>query len=192
MSVEFSNAYQEILLENLMSVIKQNFMFQTQLKLNEVAIKQKDEVQIQFVELKKQFDDLNNLYNQAKNDLKQTEIYKNKAEQNNTAHEEKSRIQSALNDELKKTAVFQKQLSDKVSEFQKIVSDKEKEISDLKEYILRLESIAPVTKLKKVISPKVFEQKIKVDVEEKNEVAKVETPKIENKLKVKVLDGSSF
>ena len=41
MSVEFSNAYQEILLDNLMSIIKQNFIFQTQLKLAESSGKQK-------------------------------------------------------------------------------------------------------------------------------------------------------
>ena len=35
MSVEFSNTYQEILLDNLVSIIKQNFVFQTQLKLAE-------------------------------------------------------------------------------------------------------------------------------------------------------------
>ncbi len=35
MSVEFSNAYQEILLDNLVAIIKQNFVFQTQLKLAE-------------------------------------------------------------------------------------------------------------------------------------------------------------
>jgi len=39
MSVEFSNAYQEILLDNFNSVIKQNMMFQTQLKMAEEAQK---------------------------------------------------------------------------------------------------------------------------------------------------------
>ena len=39
MSVEFSNAYQEILLDNFNSVIKQNLMFQTQLKMAEEAQK---------------------------------------------------------------------------------------------------------------------------------------------------------
>ena len=42
MSVEFSNAYQEILLDNLMSIIKQNFVFQTQLKMTEDVGKQKN------------------------------------------------------------------------------------------------------------------------------------------------------
>ena len=43
MSVEFSNTYQEILLDNLVSIIKQNFIFQTQLKLAENGNKDKSE-----------------------------------------------------------------------------------------------------------------------------------------------------
>ena len=35
MSVEFSNAYQEVLLENLDVILKQNFMMQARLKLFE-------------------------------------------------------------------------------------------------------------------------------------------------------------
>lgn len=184
MSVEFSNAYQEILLENLMAIIKQNFVFQTQLKLIENTGKQKEELEGQFLELKKQFEELNNLYNVAKNDLGQIEVFKHKAEQNNTAHEEKTRIQTALNEEMKKSASLKKEMNDKISELQKSITDKNNELNELKDYILRLEGIAPVTKLKKVTPPKLFEQK--------NEIPKIETPKIENKLQVKVLDGSSF
>mgnify|MGYP003345724111 FL=1 len=51
MSVEFSNAYQEILFDNLVSIIKQNFMFQTQLKLAEDTGKVKEELQAKYNEL---------------------------------------------------------------------------------------------------------------------------------------------
>ena len=51
MSVEFSNAYQEILLENLMTIIKQNFMFQTQLKLAEDTGKQRAELEAKYNEI---------------------------------------------------------------------------------------------------------------------------------------------
>jgi hypothetical protein len=50
MSVEFSNAYQEILLDNIVSIIKQNFIFQTQLKLTENSGKAKDELQARYDE----------------------------------------------------------------------------------------------------------------------------------------------
>jgi predicted nucleic acid-binding Zn-ribbon protein len=171
MSVEFSNAYQEILLDNLVGVIKQNFVFQTQIKLLESGAKEKENLEKSFFELKTKYDELNNLYNLSQNDLKQIDIYKSKAEQNNSAHEEKNRIQSALNEEMRKLSNLKKELDGKNSEIEK-----------LKEYVSKLEEIAPVSKLKKI---KVFE-------EVKSEIPKIETPKIENKLQVKVLNGSSF
>ena len=51
MSVEFSNAYQEILLDNLVAIIKQNFIFQTQLKLAEDSGKATAEIQARYDEL---------------------------------------------------------------------------------------------------------------------------------------------
>ncbi len=180
MSMEFSNTYQEILLENLMSVIKQNFMFQTQIKLIENTAKEKEELEKSYVELKKQFDELINNYNLSKGDLDQIEIYKNKAEQNLSAHEEKSRIQSALNEEMKKSSTLKKEMEDTILQLQKALKNKNDEFVLLKEYVLKLEDVVPVTKLKKINPPKVFEE------------LKNEAPKIENKLQIKVLDGSSF
>jgi hypothetical protein len=112
MSVEFSNAYQEILLENLMSVIKQNFIFQTQIKLTEDLGKQKSD-------LEKSYFELNEKYNSVKGEVELINTYKQRAEQNTSAHEEKSRIQTALNDMMKKTSALQKELEDKTSVLQK-------------------------------------------------------------------------
>jgi hypothetical protein len=115
MSVEFSNAYQEILLDNLMAVIKQNFIFQTQIKLTEDVSKQKHE-------LEEKYNELNNRYNSIKDDAEQVKNYKIKAEQNNSAHEEKYRIQSPLNDSMKNNSVLQKELEDKTSVLQTIAA----------------------------------------------------------------------
>jgi chromosome segregation ATPase len=194
MSVEFSNAYQEILLDNLTAIIKQNFVFQTQLKLSENVGKQKEESENKFLELQKQFNELNNLYNEAKNELGQIDVYKSKAEQNNSAHEEKSRIQTALNDEMKKSSALQNELQSKESEIlnlkntnQQVVDGLHLQINELNDYIKKLEEIVPVTKLKKLGSVKTIpEVKEEPVFEEKND-----TPKIENKLQ-KVLDGSAF
>jgi hypothetical protein len=68
MSVEFSNAYQEILLDNLTSIIKQNFIFQTQIKLLEKSSKEN-------VELRQKVEELVSLYNTAKNELSQLNVY---------------------------------------------------------------------------------------------------------------------
>lgn len=88
MSVEFNNAYQETLFENLTSVIKQNIIFQTQLKLNE-------QLQQQIEQLTKQNSDLSD---QCKN----LENYKKWYEQNAFSVEEKNRIQQALNETMQK------------------------------------------------------------------------------------------
>lgn len=132
MNVDFSNAYQEILFDNLISIIKQNFIFQTQIKLAEDKGKQKEEVEAKYNELIGKF-------NSVQGDLQQIESYKSKASQNLGAHEEKTRIQQALNDTMKKLSGFEKE-----------VQNKQKEIDDLKEYIAKLEEIAPHSKLKKI------------------------------------------
>jgi hypothetical protein len=145
MSVEFNNAYQEILVDNLVSVIKQNIVFQTQIKLMETNLKEKEDY-------KKKFEEVNALYNSAKSDLSQLNIYKSKAEQNTRDHDEKNRIQSALNEEMRKN--------------RKLVEEN----TQLKNYSTQLETVVAPSKLKKIKDEhKVFDQ---TNV----------TPKIENKI----------
>ena len=159
MSVEFSNTYQEILLDNLVSIIKQNFIFQTQLKLAETTGKDK-------AELQNSYDILNGEYSSLREQLSQIEGLKMRIESNDSAHEEKSRIQTALNDELKKSA-----------DLKRTLEERDGEISSLKEQILKLESLVPPPKPKKVnpvIVPDLVEP----------------TPLILSKTKVS--DGSTF
>jgi predicted RNase H-like nuclease (RuvC/YqgF family) len=166
MSVEFSNAYQEILLENLQGIIKQNFMFQTQIKLLESGSKDKENLQKSLSELKTKYDELHSLYNSKQGDLKQIDVYKNKAEQNNSILQEKNRIQTALNDEMRKSSILKKE-----------VDEVKNELELLKQYVSKLEEIAPATKLKKIKS---------------TDDVKIETPKVENKIQPKVLVGNTF
>ena len=138
MSVEFSNTYQEILLDNLVSIIKQNFIFQTQLKLAENGNKDKTELQ-------EKYDTLFSQYNSLKSQTPELEALKLRVDTNAGAHEEKSRIQSALNDEMRKSVELKGQLEVKSSELAK----QHQEIVDLKNQILKLESSIPTPKLKK-------------------------------------------
>jgi len=152
MSVEFSNTYQDILLDNLVSIIKQNFIFQTQLKLAENTGKDKTELQ--------------NSYDILNGEIVLLRQQLSRVESNDSAHEEKSRIQTALNDELKRSA-----------ELKRTLEERDGEISSLKEQILKLESLVPPPKPKKVnpvIVPDLVEP----------------TPLILSKTKVS--DGSSF
>ena len=176
MSVEFSNAYQEILLENLMAIIKQNFVFQTQLKITEKNGNEKTELQEQLETLQKQFDSISV-------QIKDVESYKQRAEQNNSAHEEKSRIQTALNETMKK-----------FSGLQKTIESKDREISELKEYIDKLESNVAASKLKKLNpNSKALEM---VKETESNLIAapalETQPESIISKLTAKTDDGSGF
>jgi predicted RNase H-like nuclease (RuvC/YqgF family) len=154
MSVEFSNAYQEILLDNLVAIIKQNFVFQTQLKLAEDSGKATAEIQAKYNELIQAYEAVKDL--------------KTKVDVNASAHEDKSRLQGALNDSMKHTTTLQKQLEEKNTE-----------IAGLNEYIEKLESIATPSKLKKLNPEKFTEENI------------VEQP-VSNLFAIKVNDGSSF
>jgi len=154
MSVEFSNAYQEILLDNLVAIIKQNFVFQTQLKLAENSGKATAEIQAKYNELIQAYEAVKDL--------------KTKVDVNASAHEDKSRLQSALNDSMKHTTTLQKQLEEKNTE-----------IASLNEYIEKLETIATPSKLKKLNPEKFIEENI------------VEQP-VSNLFAIKVNDGSSF
>jgi predicted RNase H-like nuclease (RuvC/YqgF family) len=154
MSVEFSNAYQEILLDNLVAIIKQNFVFQTQLKLAEDSGKATAEIQAKYNELIQAYEAVKDL--------------KTKVDVNASAHEDKSRLQSALNDSMKHTTTLQKQLEEKNTE-----------IASLNEYIEKLETIATPSKLKKLNPEKFTEENI------------VEQP-VSNLFAIKVNDGSSF
>lgn len=193
MSVEFSNAYQEILLENLVAVIKQNFVFQTQLKLTESAGNEKNDLQERLITLQNEFDKISS---QARD----VEIYKSRAEQNSSAHEDKSRIQTALNDTMAENARLKNQLeanqneirelrSQKESESKLINKQKNNEITELKDYIKILEENVAVSKLKK-INP-TLAKTIEVPVVPEPVVLKKSEPTIST-FTEKTDDGSAF
>ena len=168
MSVEFSNAYQEILLDNLMSIIKQNFIFQTQLKLAESSGKQKEEIQAKYNELASHLEGL-------QQQLRETEALRSRATANDSAHQEKSRIQSALNDEMKKNALLKKN----IEELSFAITVKETEIAELKSHVSKLEELIPISKLKKLSTDKIVEADPPVETKTLFDVQKIE-------------DGSSF
>lgn len=161
MSVEFSNAYQEVLLENIDAILKQNFIFQTKLKLFEKEANNRAELQAKVNELTE-------LYQDSLARINKAEQYKSRAESSDAIVQEKTRIQSALNDSMKKVATLSMSLE-----------TTEKELSELKDYVSKLESIVPVTKLRKINTVKVEE-------------LKPEEPAPVDLLAFKVEDGSTF
>ena len=121
MSVEFSNVYQEILLDNFNSIIKQNLMFQTQLKMAEETQKNnKSEEKMNL--LSGEYDVLKSDYDIALKKISDLEVRANVGQ---SLHDEKTRIQAALNDELRKSSI----LNEKILEQSKTIDEQTLKIS---------------------------------------------------------------
>ena len=169
----FINAYNEVVLENFIAVLKQNFMFQTQIKFLEErvntipALEEKgnsyDSVVIEKVELQNKISSLTSEIENKDNIIKNT----------TNSDVDKHRLQKALNEQAKEL----EKLSNKVT-------DVENDIADKKYYIKQLEDMLPNSKRKKLgleviefIKEEVEEVKSteKVSVKEDNVILKVES-----------------
>ena len=154
MSVEFSNAYQEVLLENLDVVLKQNFMMQARIKLLEKETNNRAEMQAKIEELSVK-------HQEVLQQVEQTHHYKTQAENNDSIVQEKSRIQSALNDTMRELGTTKN-----------LLDLKNKEVEEMKSRISELEKLIPP-------APKVV-KKPTVKIEEKPvEISATETKKEE-------------
>ena len=161
MSVDFSNAYQEVLLENLDVILKQNFMMQTKLKLFEKEANLRAEMQAKI-------DDLTVKNQEVLQQVEQTQHYRVQAESNDAIVQEKSRIQSALNDTMRELGATKNSLDSITQE----LNLKNKEVEEMKSRISELEKLVPP-------APKVV-KKITVKTEEKPvEISATETKKEE-------------
>ena len=160
MSVDFSNAYQEVLLENLDVILKQNFMMQTKLKLFEKEANLRAEMQAKI-------DDLTVKNQEVLQQVEQTQHYRVQAESNDAIVQEKSRIQSALNDTMRELGATKNSLDSITQQ----LNLKNKEVEEMKSRISELEKLVPP-------APKVV-KKITVKTEEKPvEISATETEKI--------------
>ena len=163
MSVEFSNAYQEVLLENIDSILKQNFMLQARLKLLEKEANIKTELQAKL-------DDVTAKYQEALAQVGAAEQYKVQASSNDAIVQEKSRIQSALNDTMRELGTTKGALE-----------GSQAEAKELKSRIAELEKLVPP-------APKTPAKKTTVKTEEKKPDDSAST----DLFNIKVDDGSSF
>ena len=175
MSVEFSNTYQEILLDNFNSVIKQNLMFQTQLKMAEEMQKNnKSEDKINL--LNGEYNVLKTEYDSALKKISELEV---RASVGQSLHDEKTRVQSALNEELKKAA----SLNSKILEQTKIIEEQSKSIEDITKQLNG--SLKEIEDLKSTL-----EKKESMPTEIETILPKVK--KTNSKVVNNIPDGSSF
>ena len=153
MNVEFSNAYQEVLLENLDVILKQNFMMQTRLKLLEKEANVRAEMQAKI-------DELTVKHQEALEQIGQTQHYKVQAESNDSIVQEKTRIQSALNDTMRELGTTKSALE-----------AREKEVEEMKSKISELEKlIPPAPKVVKKLTVKTEEKPVEISATETNKV----------------------
>ena len=153
MSVEFSNVYQEVLLENLDVILKQNFLFQAKLKMFEREMGFRAEMQAKI-------DELTVKHQEALEQIGQTQHYKVQAESNDAIVQEKSRIQSALNDTMRELGTTKNSLE-----------SKEKEVEEMKSRISELEKlIPPAPKVVKKVTVKTEEKPVEISATETNKV----------------------
>jgi chromosome segregation ATPase len=153
MNVEFSNAYQEVLLENLDVILKQNFMMQTRLKLLEKEANVRAEMQAKI-------DELTVKHQEALEQIGQTQHYKTQAESNEAIVQEKTRIQSALNDTMRE-----------LGNTKSALEAKEKEVIEMNSKISELEKLVPpAPKIVKKPTVKTEEKPVEISATETNKV----------------------
>lgn len=145
MDVKLQNAYVEVVLENFLSVVKQNIMFQAQLKTltdsNEELIRTKnslEELREKHNECEKRFTESGNLINALRVDNTNKE---SKIVNIENLQKEKDRLQAAAND-------FMRQLNS-LKEENNLIKET---VNKQNKYIESLESLVPITKLKKLKS----------------------------------------
>jgi chromosome segregation ATPase len=167
MNVEFSNAYQEVLLENLDVILKQNFMMQARLKLLEKEANVRAEMQAKI-------DELTVKHQEALQQIGQTQHYKTQAESNEAIVQEKTRIQSALNDAMRELGTTKNVLEAKdreLGEIKNTLEVKEKEVEEMKSKISELEKLVPIaSKVVKKPTVKTEEKPVEISATETNKV----------------------
>ena len=146
----FINAYNEVILDNITAIMKQNFMFQTQMKFLEERVSKIPEMEqklasvesdksIKQEEYSRLMNEKNNLANEVsslKNELED----KNRIIQNNvTTDNDKHRLQTAVNKQ-----------AGEIEKLQNRIESMEEEIDSSKKYTTQLEEMLPNSKKKKL------------------------------------------
>lgn len=154
---QFLSAYNEVILENMNSVLKQNFIFQTQLKFVEDKDKEIGELKEQLAK----FQDLEKNNNLSKSETEkrmsdlQSEVNNLKHQLNNKDDElkkvantdaERHRLQSAVNSQMKEIESLKNKVSSLEVEKNKIVDENHQQ----KDYINQIEDMLPKTKKKQL------------------------------------------
>jgi chromosome segregation ATPase len=172
----FINAYNEVILENLNAIMKQNFMFQTQIKFLEERVNKIPEMEEKLTNVENEksakqndynslVDERNRLSNEV-GSLRNELDDKNRIIQNNvTSDNDKHRLQTAVN-----------QQAGEIDKLKNTIESMEKEIDSHKKYNSQLEEMLPNSKKKKLGIEIPEEDTPKVEVKKEQTVFNNVTP----------------
>ena len=155
MDMNYVTAYQEVLLENLDAILKQNFQFQTRLKLYEMDSNKQAELQAKFNELSANYQEAVNKLDEFKNS---SQVYKVQAESSDAIVQEKNRIQSALNDAMREITVLNQSIQTKdreISDLKDIIAKPKEEEKPKKVAVKKVEDRPEETKIENLAKPKI-------------------------------------
>lgn len=139
MDGKFLDVYNEVVLENFYAVLKQNFMFQTQLKFAEENTKKVGELEKKLADLSSEKNDVIKLKEQIDN-LKNEITNKDALIQSSTnTDNERHRLQTAVNNQMKE-----------IEGLKKTIDELQKKQKDQQEYVTQLEEMLPNSKKKKL------------------------------------------
>ena len=190
----FINAYNEVILENLNAIMKQNFMFQTQIKFLEQRVNDIPEMEKKLADFEKdksielkQFEnsagdfekkladkqnDYNHLMDQKNNLIGEVNSLKNEVEEKNriiqnnvTTDNDRHRLQTAVN-----------QQAGEIENLKNTIGSLEKEVDSHKKYNSQLEEMLPNSKKKKLGIEIIEENTPKVEVKKEQTVFNNVTP----------------
>jgi len=190
-NVQFQNAYVEVLLDNFMTVVKQNVYIQAQQKVSEQAVEKANEINIQANNLAEKNISLQGEVQSLKNQLDGMISVQEKADSGEMYRKEKDRVQSSLNDFMRKNKILQDEITDiklkhnaQVNTMSDTLVQQTIQIDLLNSYIRKLEQNVSASKLKKIKS----EIEIKSDVGMNTDVIEI----AENTEEVDIRNGGSF
>lgn len=139
MDGKFLDVYNEVVLENFYAVLKQNFMFQTQLKFAEEQNKKVGELEKKLADLSSENLDANILRDEISS-LKDTITQKDAIIQSSSnTDNERHRLQTAVNNQMKE-----------IEGLKKTIGDLQKQQKDQQAYVTQLEEMLPNSKKKKL------------------------------------------
>jgi DNA polymerase II large subunit len=139
MDGKFLDVYNEVILDNFNAVLKQNFMFQTQLKFAEEKAKEVGELEKKLAALTSENSDANILREEIKT-LKETISQKDAIIQSSSnTDNERHRLQTAVNNQMKE-----------IEGLKKTIDDLQQKQKDQQVYVIQLEEMLPNSKKKKL------------------------------------------